>query len=236
MAAVESGTDLKDAAAAAMPDAPYEEVEDAPYDDVSSIDVADWLFDDARQEGDAAVVESGDLVYAVVFQGRVRDEGKRLVDVRHILIRPEEGELVEDDEGYEDEQAQLLSDAEAKAEEIYAEWQAGEATEESFGALAAEYTDDSNGADGGLYEDVYQGQMVEEFDAWCFDPAREPGDTDIVQTTFGYHIMYYVGDDRPYWKTGAEAALRTEDQTAWAEALTEGVTIERDAFGMRFVL
>ena len=55
--------------------------------------------------------------------------------------------------------------------------------------------------------------MVEEFDAWCFDPDREPGDTDIVETTYGYHIMYYVGDDHPHWKTGAEAALRTGDRS-----------------------
>ena len=34
--------------------------------------------------------------------------------------------------------------------------------------------------------------MVEEFSDWSFDPERVAGDTGIVKTTYGYHIMYFV--------------------------------------------
>ena len=48
------------------------------------------------------------------------------------------------------------------------------------------------GIGGGLYTDIYEGQMVEEFENWCFDTSRQYGDTGLVRTTYGYHIMYFV--------------------------------------------
>ena len=37
----------------------------------------------------------------------------------------------------------------------------------------------SNASSGGLYTDIYRGQMVSEFEDWCFDPSRQAGDTGI---------------------------------------------------------
>ena len=48
---------------------------------------------------------------------------------------------------------------------------------------------------GGLYTDISVGQMVEPFEAWCFDASRKTGDYGLVQTTFGYHIMYFVASE-----------------------------------------
>ena len=47
---------------------------------------------------------------------------------------------------------------------------------------------------GGIYENIQRDQMVKEFEDWCFDEARQPGDSGIVKTKYGYHIMYFVGD------------------------------------------
>ena len=44
--------------------------------------------------------------------------------------------------------------------------------------------------------------MVEEFNDWCFDAARKPGDTGIVETPYGYHVMYFVAQIAE-WKTTA---------------------------------
>lgn len=41
---------------------------------------------------------------------------------------------------------------------------------------------------------VTPGQMVEEFNDWCFSEHQE-GDVDIVKTKFGYHVMFYVGSE-----------------------------------------
>ena len=62
-----------------------------------------------------------------------------------------------------------MEEARAKADEILAEFNAGDKTAESFGELAKENTGDSNGDEGGLYENIMPGQMVTEFNDWCFD-------------------------------------------------------------------
>ena len=73
--------------------------------------------------------------------------------------------------------------------------------EYGFAQFAAEYTEDPGSmATGGLYTDVYVGQMVEPFENWCFDETRKPGDTGLVQTNYGYHIMYFV-EAREIWVT-----------------------------------
>jgi len=80
-----------------------------------------------------------------------------------------------------------------KADSIYAQWKAGKRTEASFAALAkTDSTDTGSNTKGGLYEKVTTGQMVAPFENWSFDPARKPGDTGIVKSTYGYHIMYFV--------------------------------------------
>ena len=37
--------------------------------------------------------------------------------------------------------------------------------------------------------------MVQEFEDWCFDETRVPGDTGIVDTEYGSHIMYFVSSE-----------------------------------------
>ena len=202
----------------------------------TSDEFADWLFDPDRKAGDVTVIENGDLFYVVKFQNRFRDETKT-VDVRHIRITPEDGELSEDDEGYQEEHDKLWADAKAKAEALYQQWQDGDATEESFAALVEDNTDDPGSQyDGGLYERVYEGQMLTEFNDWCFDPARKPGDTEIVETSTGYHIMYYVGDDPLVrWQTQVYDKLKSDAYDAWSESLHADADIQKQDFGMKYV-
>ena len=103
------------------------------------------------------------------------------------------------------------------------EWKAGEATEDSFAALANENSEDpGSSSNGGLYEDVYPGQMVDPFDEWCFDDARQPGDTGIVKTDYGYHVMYYVSKgEEVFWFEAAKSDLQTERENALEESIRE---------------
>jgi len=88
-------------------------------------------------------------------------------------------------------------------------------TEDNFAALALEYTADGNGAQGGLYEGVYPGQMVPEFNDWCFDPGRVVGDNGIVQTSYGYHLMYFSGVGEPMSDTSAVDAAVSAEYGEW---------------------
>ena len=40
---------------------------------------------------------------------------------------------------------------------------------------------------------VSKGEMVKEFEEWCYDAARKVGDKEIVRSDFGFHVMFFVG-------------------------------------------
>ncbi|MCI9462087.1 MAG: hypothetical protein HFF93_09960 [Oscillibacter sp.] len=196
--------------------------------------MSEWLYDSARKSGDASTLADGTVQYVVVFHDRFRDENPT-IDIRHILVSLGTGSIAEGEEGYEDQQAQLKADAHAKAEELLAQWQSGEATEDSFAALALKESTDGSKYDGGLYTEVYQGQMVTEFNDWCFDAARQSGDTGVVDTQYGSHVMYFSGVNAARWQTQVAANLRTEAYTAWEEDLVKDVTVQRSESGLKHI-
>ena len=193
--------------------------------------LAGWITAENREPGDVTCVEIPGTVkdengedletitgfYVVLFTGK-DDNLTNLVNVRHILVGFE-GEAQEDGT-YSDE---VKEAAKAKAEELLNQWKSGDATEDSFAALANENsTDTGSNTNGGLYENVYPGQMVTAFNDWCFDSARKPGDTGIVETTYGYHVMYFVStSEQTYRDYQIENNLRSEDMEAWYTALVE---------------
>ena len=209
------------------------------YSSVLSL-ASEWITDDARKEGDMTVIPStststdaeGNEVtttngYYVVFFRGSNDNEFALADVRHILVSFEGGTYDETTgtTTYSEEEKEAAWTA---ATEIMESWKAGEATEESFAALANEKsTDPGSNTTGGLYEAVYPGQMVEPFEQWCFD-NRKVGDTGMVETSYGVHIMYYSGDNattyRDYMITNS---LKTADVNAWYEALVEAATVTK---------
>lgn len=165
-------------------------------------------------------------------QGLSKDD-PNMINVRHILITPKADEGAETDEnGSPVLTDQNWADAQAKAEELLAQWQAGEATEDSFAALSTEHNEDPGSAStGGLYTEVAPGRMVETFNDWCFDAARQPGDTGIVKTDYGYHVMYFVGQcDHAAWYNSAEQQyVSVRKQTMVQEMLdATDITVDYD--------
>ena len=197
----------------------------------------DWLTDAARTEGEMGYVENATTTtnedgtetkningyYVVMFRG-MNDNNYPLVNVRHILVQPQGGSY-NSSTGQTTYTADELAVAKIQAEELLKQWRAGDATEESFAALATEKTADPGSKEtGGLYEDVYPGQMVTTFNDWCFAEGRLPGDTDIVETDYGYHIMYYVGDSETLFRDYMiKNTLISTDTEAWYTALIESV-------------
>jgi parvulin-like peptidyl-prolyl isomerase len=191
--------------------------------------VADWLFDTGRAAGDITTIETDSGYYVLLFKDRYRDD-YNTVDVRHILIQPE---VSDGADAATDEQKAA---AKAEAETIYAEWKAGEATEASFAALAEQYSSDTGSStNGGLYEQVYKNQMVTAFNDWCFDSARKSGDTGIVETDYGYHIIYFVGEDTVYWQLQVQALMTNEDYDAWYNGVLVNYEMSDPKFGINFV-
>ena len=149
---------------------------------------------DAEQPTDAEISQYYDDNAETYAESGVEKLDKPMVNVRHILIEPEAAE----DGTISDE---AWAAAEQTANDILDQWLAGDATEESFANMANENSSDpGSNTNGGLYENVYPGQMVETFNDWCFADGRQPGDYGIVKTDYGYHIMFFVGaGDEIYW-------------------------------------
>ena len=208
---------------------------DQQYSSVSAT-IRDWVIDSARKEGDKTVIANTSTstdddgkettttqgYYAVFFTGS-NDNTFPLVNVRHILIKFEGGttDSTTGTTTYSDEEKEA---AKQKAEEILDEWMSGDATEDSFAALANEKSDDGDGTTGGLYENVYPGQMVSSFNDWCFDESRQTGNTGIIESQYGYHVMYFVGkSDTTYRDYQIETELRNTDTQEWYDATVEAM-------------
>lgn len=146
-------------------------------------------------------------------ENNITKESGLISSVRHILIIPEGGTT--DEAGTttysEDEWAACY----AEAEKILNEWKAGAATEDSFAELANTHSEDGgSNTTGGLYEGIYYGSgMVEEFQNWAIDSSRQTGDTSIVKTKFGCHIMYFVSGEQN-WINSARTNLLAERTSA----------------------
>ncbi len=152
-------------------------------------------------------------------------EGK-LVDVRHVLFIPEGGTT--DETGATTYSEEEWAACEAKAQDALNAWTKGEATEEGFAQMAMAMSQDPGSRDnGGLYTGVQQGQMVEAFDAWCFDEKREPGHNGIVKTNYGYHLMYFVGST-PIWENYTRQDYVAQKTNAMMQELTAEHPMEVD--------
>ena len=199
-------------------------MDDTRYTSVNSV-IAQWISDSSRKAGDKTYIantstttdDDGNEVetisgYYVVYYRSSSDNSTPLVNVRHMLAGFEGGTTENGTTTYSDEEKAA---AKEKAESWLQTWEDGDATEESFAALAT---------NGGLYENVYPGQMVSAFNNWCFDENRKAGDTGIVETSYGYHVMYFVGQsDETYREYLVKNDLTSEDYTNWYNALVDAL-------------
>ena len=194
--------------------------------------VAEWLFDSARKTGDIAVIDEEDTeAYYIVYvvSPAAPDRQTAGADVRHILVEAETTK--EDTEGKEvdlpaEEIEKNFAEAKKEAEAILKEWKSGDATEESFTALAKEKSDDPGVTENsGLYEDITStSSYVPEFLDWAL-ASHKVGDTDIIKTDYGYHVMYYVGADKTEkWESDVRSAIAEKEFNDFSTELYEKVS------------
>lgn len=179
--------------------------------------VVDWALEENRKAGDKSIIEE-DEAYVVAYFVNRNDNSYNLVNARHILVEPEtvlQSDYEGDDAGYEAAVAAAKAAAKAEAEDIYDQWIAEGGTEDQFAALADELSDDT--AEGGLYEDIYDGMMIAGFNEWIFDDSRKPGDCEIVESDYGWHIIYFVSEGETYANYIAQNDLGAEAYNEWYE-------------------
>ncbi len=188
--------------------------------------VLGFLKDGSLKQGDAKVIEGTSTVTLVQFIGRARDNFKPY-SVRHILIRNPE----------DDAEAKTDEELKKEAEDVLKEYLDGDRTEASFVKLVIQHSQDPGSkAAGGLYEDVAAGTMVAEFENWCTEDGRKKGDTGIVKTVHGYHIMYFEGyGEEPELPGRIRESLKEIHLNEWVERISNDAQLTRHPFGMKFV-
>ena len=123
-------------------------------------------------------------------------------DVRHILVQfPLDEKTGKRLEISEKEKETYLK----KAQDILRSYEKNP-TEDNFIQLVSECSDDTASVSvGGLYTDIKKdGKYVSPFESWAVDSSRQVGDVEIVETAYGYHIMYFVkshGNAKDYLTT-----------------------------------
>lgn len=226
---------------------------DAGYSEITG-EISDekfvkWVIDENTKAGDIYVVETKDVGYTVILMEEPVHKAPDSItyDVRHILVKfPEAAEKAEETEEKEEVKVEILdtsaydvtvdiaantekitnTELYAKAQDILKEYLDGDKTEDAFADLAVKYSEDGNAADGGIYEDVTEGYMVAEFENWALKEGRKYGDVGIVETQFGYHIMYFIGSEKTTWSDTIRRALADEEYAALAEELESGENVK----------
>ena len=221
---------------------------DQAYADLptSDSDFLKWAFDKNTAIGSTYVLEEEGSGYTVYMMSAPvhHAPNTKTYDVRHILVMFSEDEAKNEDFEVEmldasaydvtvdiDVDLEKTGDKElySKAQDILKEYLDGDKTEEAFAELAKKYSED-NAEDGGLYADVPQGKMVAEFENWSLADGRKVGDVGIVESTYGYHLMYHVGSAESTWVDAIKEDLATEEQSEFAEKLStsDDVKIENE--------
>lgn len=185
--------------------------------------LSDWMVEDGRQAGDTTYVAAGnDAGFYVAMYLDSRDNSDvETVNVRHILISTSDNVTAEDAK-------KQIEDLKTQFEE--------DPTEEHFAEMAESHSSDTgSNTNGGLYENVAPGQMVDAFNDWIFDSSRKAGDVGVVETTYGCHLIYFVGPGEYSFRDSLIVNAKTSaDYNTWYTGLTEAITPSQ-GLGVRFV-
>ena len=154
----------------------------------------------------------------------------KTVDLRHILLIPENAQMAEDgtvtcaeedwDAAYQKAQSLVNKWQTAVKKTRFSQYAEFDTAEARFSEYAKNNSaDEGSRANGGLYVNIRKGQLAEVLDTWCFDPARQHGDYEILRSDCGYHIVFF-NSATENWYSAAEAGLiRKMGSDLIAEAL-----------------
>lgn len=183
-----------------------------------SEDAAKWLFDSSTKVGSKKLFSDEENGKYIVVLALSKPHQEQTVTARHILFQ------TKDQSSGNDLSEEEIAKKKNQAEDVLKKFNEGDKTEDSFAALANEYNEDTgSSSNGGLYEHIYPGQMVTEFNDWVFDANRKAGDVELVETDYGYHIIYFVAKDgKDYYDSAIRSSKANEDIEIETKALQEG--------------
>ncbi len=192
--------------------------------------LAKWAYDSDRKVGDKEIIVTDKNVYFVVLMLELphKDTSITSSDVRHILFQfPKKNTDGTSTEKKDENGNTILNvtnetkeETRNKAQKVLDEYKKNP-TEENFISLVKKHTDDAASAEtGGLYENVSSSSsFVSAFKNWAISSKRIVGDTGIVETEYGYHIMYYVESNGDAWFEQVKQDIFDEEYTKQSDEL-----------------
>ena len=163
----------------------------------------EYLCDASSKEGDATILtdESNNRYYVVEFIERYLDQTPS-INMRAIITESRD------------------------ASAILEEWINGEATEESFIAIANLYDENDMSDNEFLYEGIVPSGLEQELADWIYEGNRQKGDTTAITTEDGVnYVLYYLEENAPEWSLLIKSTLLSTIMTEYLEEITTDFTV-----------
>lgn len=184
--------------------------------------------DSSKDEEPVAAAKEGEIFTNATSKEDEEESGKYTITVAYLIKAAGRDETPTKNVGHilfdaDDDDEDEMKAAKEEAEKILNEYLAGDKTKDAFEKLGEKYTADSSV----FYDGVKEGDMEDSFNDWLFSlgdydgVVRNVGDTGLVETSYGWHIMYYNGDGHAYWYESAKADFISSEMEDWYEAKTE---------------
>lgn len=191
--------------------------ENIAYDDIPNV-LRDWLYQCDQEKQTSYIKDESLCAYRIVyFISRQRnDEATR--KVRHILISPEiaPSEIEASEES--------LEAAKKEAQSILDSYMNGEQTEEAFAKLASNSDDKGTSFSGGMIESMKKGIYGDEIDNWVYSSDRKEGEVALIKSDYGYHVVYYIGENEPTWILSIRELLKEQKIDAIVNGLAYDIS------------
>ena len=204
----------------------------------------DWLGDSARVEGDVKAFPVESTItdddgnektivnsYTIVMYQDTIENLMHLSNVRHLLVSF--GKTGKDDKGNAITSEDDKKKAKEDAEKLYLQWQEAGGTEEELIKLTDKCLEDKTAGDGGLLENITPDtNFVKNFLSWSIDPERQKGDSEVIETEYGYHIMYFVDYSKETYRDYMiNNTMIDEAMNKWYDETLETITTTDKDFG-----
>lgn len=234
IAQVQAGTPFNTAAQDYLDESSAESYSDPEYNHKTEVlgsaldsTFSQWMMEAGRTSGELTAIEVPNTGYCVVqFLGRDKGENSyQTMNYRSILVL---AETTASEDGTAAPTEEQLTAAQEQAQALLDQWNDGEATADSFAALAAENSaDEAAGETGGLTENANRDSLSADLSAWLFADGRKAGDatvlayTDSTGAVTGYQVVYADSFGEIRWKYQAANALRSADYEDWYAQVQE---------------
>lgn len=173
---------------------------------------------------------SEEALEAFLGSGTAVPQDTRSVDIRQILLIPENASVAPDGTVTADEAdwTKCQNAARNLMNSFEQSFLTSRDREANFARTAFENSaDQGTSLDGGKYVNIRPGQLTEALDEWCFDTARTEDEYGILRSPYGIHVVY-ISAIHDAARTAAPAALKLSQSRELLAELSDKYPLTTD--------